>query len=180
MSKVLVPLADGFEEIEAIAIVDVLRRGGLDVSTAAILKKEVVGANGIKVVADTLFDDIQDADFDAIVLPGGNLGYKNLAKSNKLLELLQRFDKENKLIGAICAAPYVLAKAKVIKSSYTCYPSIELEINKSGYIDNKNVVKDENIFTSRGPATAIEFALELLKKLKGEEISEDIRKGVLA
>ncbi|MDR1460820.1 MAG: DJ-1/PfpI family protein [Campylobacteraceae bacterium] len=180
MSKVLLPLADGFEEIEAISVADILRRGGLDVIIAAILTKEVVGAHGVKVIADTLFDDIKDFDFDAIVLHGGNLGYKNLAKSDKLLELLRKFDEKNKLIGAICAAPYVLAKAGIIKNSYTCYPSIELEIKKSGYIDNKSVVIDGNIFTSRGPATAIEFALELLKKLKGDEIARNVREGVLA
>ncbi|MDR0579372.1 MAG: DJ-1/PfpI family protein [Campylobacteraceae bacterium] len=180
MSKVLIPLADGFEEIEAISVVDILRRGGLDVVTAAISKKEVIGANNIKVIADTLFDDIQGSDFDAIVLPGGNLGYKNLAQSDKLLELLKNFDKEGKLIGAICAATYVLAKANVIKSSYTCYPSIELEIGKPGYIDNKDVVVDANIITSRGPATAVEFTLELLKHLKDEESAKNIRKGILA
>ncbi|MDR3178210.1 MAG: DJ-1/PfpI family protein [Campylobacteraceae bacterium] len=180
MSKVLIPLADGFEEIEAISIVDVLRRGGLNVVTAAISKKEVIGANSIKVVADTLFDDAQSVDFDAIVLAGGNLGYKNLAKSDKLLELLRKFDKEGKLIGAICAAPYVLAKAGVLKSSYTCYPSIELEIQKSGYTSGKNVVIDGNIITSRGPATAIEFALELLRKLKSDADAQNVRKGLLA
>ncbi|MDR0408194.1 MAG: DJ-1/PfpI family protein [Campylobacteraceae bacterium] len=180
MSKALIPLADGFEEIEAITIVDVLRRGGVDVVTAAIFKKEVEGINGVKVIADTLFDDIKNFDFDIIILPGGNLGYKNLANSDKLLELLRRFDKEGKLIGAICAAPYVLAKAGVIKNSYTCYPSIELEIKKPGYTDSKNVIIDGNIFTSRGPATAIEFALELLKKLKDDEIAGNVRKGLLA
>ncbi|MDR1285830.1 MAG: DJ-1/PfpI family protein [Campylobacteraceae bacterium] len=180
MSGILIPLADGFEEIEAITIADVLSRGGLNVVTAAILKKEVIGAHGIKVVADMLLDDVESFDFDAIVLPGGSPGYQNLAKSEKLLALLKDFDEANKLVGAICAAPYVLAKAKVLKNSYTCYPPMKSEIKKPGYVDNKNVVIDDNIFTSKGPATAIEFALELLKKLKSDEISQSVRESLLA
>jgi 4-methyl-5(b-hydroxyethyl)-thiazole monophosphate biosynthesis len=180
MSNVLMPLANGFEEIEAISIIDVLRRGGVNVVTAAILEKEVIGANGVKVIADTLFDDIKGSDFEAIILHGGNLGHQNLAKSERLLALLKDFDKDSKLIGAICAAPYVLAKADVLKKSYTCYPSTEIAIQKPGYIKDKNVVVEDNIFTSRGPATAIEFGIELLKKLKGNEIAETIRKALLA
>jgi 4-methyl-5(b-hydroxyethyl)-thiazole monophosphate biosynthesis len=180
MAKVLIPLADGFEEIEAISIIDVLRRGGVQVITAAISKRNVIGANGVNVVADEHIDDAKATDFDLIALPGGNLGYVNLAKSTKVIELLREFDKAKKPIAAICAAPYVLNKAGVLKNSYTCYPSMELEIGKKGYISDKAVVIDANIITSRGPATAITFGLEILKKLKGEDIAKSVRQALLA
>jgi len=180
MAKVLIPLADGFEEIEAISIVDVLRRGGVQVVTAAVSKRNVIGANGVNVVADEHIDAANAADFDLIALPGGNLGYVNLAKSAKVIALLKEFDAAKKPIGAICAAPYVLGKAGVLKNSYTCYPSMELEIKKEGYISDKDVVIDTNIITSRGPATAVKFALTLLAKLKGEDVANGVRKALLA
>ncbi|MDR0762393.1 MAG: DJ-1/PfpI family protein, partial [Campylobacteraceae bacterium] len=168
MSRVLVPLADGFEEIEAIAVIDILRRGGVEVITAALIKQSVNGANNIIITADTLLEEADESDFDMIVLPGGNEGHKNLAKSERLLEMLQAHEKAGKTLAAICAAPYVLKTAGVLKGEYTCFPSMEYVIGIEGYTaDKKVVVNSDNIITSQGPATAIDFALFVLEKLEG-------------
>ncbi len=182
MSKVLVPLAEGFEEIEAVSIIDVLRRADIEVIVASLDEDTLVkGANGIFVLADT---DIRDVVVDAltmVVLPGGWGGTHALAKDRTVQNILREMDKKSKLIGAICAAPFALNSAGVLKNRYTCYPSIEEQIKKEGYMgDSAMVVEDENIMTSRGPATAICFALKIVKKLKGDEVYEMLRGGLLA
>ncbi|MDR2081055.1 MAG: DJ-1/PfpI family protein [Campylobacteraceae bacterium] len=181
MSRVLVPLADGFEEIEAVAVIDILRRGGVEVVTAALSKQSVKGANNIIVTADTLLENVKESDFDMIALPGGNEGHKNLAESVRLLEMLQAHEKAGKTLAAICAAPYVLKAAGILKGEYTCYPSMENVIGLNGYAaDKKVVLNDENIITSQGPATAIDFALFILEKLEGKLKAASVRQAVLA
>jgi 4-methyl-5(b-hydroxyethyl)-thiazole monophosphate biosynthesis len=181
MSRVLVPLAEGFEEIEAIAIIDVLRRGGVDVVTAALSNQNVKGANGVVITADTLLENVKESDFDIIALPGGNEGHKNLAASAKLLEMLRAHERTGKTLAAICAAPYVLKTAGVLKGEYTCYPSMENVIGIEGYTADKRAVENsENVITSQGPATAIDFALLLLEKLEGKIKAAAIRQAVLA
>lgn len=179
MSKVLVPLASGFEEIEAVTIIDLLRRADIEVVTACLDRRRVIGAHGIKVLADTHLDDIDHTQFDMIVLPGGIPGAINLQKSPKVQELLGNFDNDNKLIGAICAAPIALASAKVLKKAYTCYPSFENQIENKGYIASEDVVSDQNIITSKGPATAMSFALSIIGQLCGEEKVASLRQGLL-
>ncbi|MDR2791079.1 MAG: DJ-1/PfpI family protein [Campylobacteraceae bacterium] len=181
MSRVLVPLAEGFEEVEAISIIDILHRGGVDVVTAALAKQSVKGANGVIVTADTVLESVKESDFDMIILPGGNEGHKNLAECPKLLEMLQAHESAGKTLAAICAAPYVLKTAGVLKGEYTCYPSMENAIGLDGYAaDKKVVLNDENIITSQGPATAIDFALFVLEKLEGKLKAASIRQAVLA
>ncbi|MDR1615052.1 MAG: DJ-1/PfpI family protein [Campylobacteraceae bacterium] len=181
MSKVLVPLAEGFEEIEAVSVIDVLRRGGVEVITAALAKQSIKGANGVIVEADTLLESVKESDFDMIVLPGGNEGHKNLAQCGRLLDMLISHEKAGKTLAAICAAPYVLKVAGVLKGSYTCYPSMEEVIGRSGHVADKAVVvNSDNIITSQGPATAIDFALAVLEKLEGKEREQGVRRSVLA
>lgn len=179
MIKVLVPLANGFEEIEAVTIIDILRRANIEVVTAALFKKNVVGAHGISIQADTHLDDINSLEFSAIALPGGLPGAEHLAKSEKLKNILQEMDIDNKILAAICAAPWALANAGVLKKSYTCYPSFEKTVNHAGYNASVDVVSDQNIVTSRGPATAMMFTLELVKKLKGSEVYDLLKKDLL-
>lgn len=164
MKKVLVMLADGFEEIEAISVVDILRRANIVCDMCSINKEFVKGTHGIIVKSDCNIDDIDYNEYDAIVLPGGLLGATNL-NDNRVKYFVQELDKANRLICAICAAPETLETFGVLKGKQcTSYP---------GFIKNKEdviykedtVVKDKNIITSRGPATAIEFALELVKEL---------------
>lgn len=179
MSKVLVPLANGFEEIEAMSILDVLKRADIDVDIVGLNTLEVEGANtGLKVKVEKLLEDVKVEEIEMIVLPGGLPGADHLAKSEKIKEILQHLDSQNKKIGAICAAPWALREAGVLKDRYTCYPSFEKTIGEEGYISDEKVVFDQNIITSRGPATAICFALEIVKEIKGQE-SYDATKSAL-
>jgi len=182
MKKVLLPLAKGFEEIEAVSIIDVLRRAEIEVLVAALEHELLVkGANSIVIQADLQVKDITSDEIDMIVLPGGWGGTYALADDVNVQRLLQEMDAKGKNIAAICAAPFALNKAGVLKEKYTCYPSVEEEIQRAGYQgDASMVVDDANIMTSRGPATAICFALEIVKKLKGEESYNSVKTGILA
>ena len=177
--KVAIVLANGFEEIEAVSLIDILRRAEIDAVSVGLDKKCVCGAHGIEMIADEILDDIKVSEFDMIVLPGGLPGAENLAKSEKLGKILRDFDANNAKIGAICAAPWALATAGVLKSSYTCYPGFESQIAHPGYTNSANVVKDQNIMTSRGPATAMEFALQIVRELKGEQVYSKLKSDLL-
>lgn len=180
--KVVVPLANGFEEIEAVSIIDVLRRGEIEVIVAHLHESFLVkGANGITIQADTPIKEVRADSIDMIVLPGGWGGTHALADDAHVQALLQEMDAKNKHIGAICAAPFALHKAGVLKHNYTCYPSVESDIRLDGYQgDSAMVVEEGNVITSRGPATAICFALAIVKKLKGEEKYKALKAGLLA
>ena len=177
--KVAIVLANGFEEIEAVSLIDILRRAEIDAVSVGLDKKCVCGAHGIEMIADEILDDIKVSEFDMIVLPGGLPGAENLAKSEKLGKILRDFDANNAKIGAICAAPWALATAGVLKSSYTCYPGFESQIAHPGYTNSANVVKDQNIMTSKGPATAMEFALQIVRELKGEQVYSKLKSDLL-
>jgi len=180
--KVLVPLAKGFEEIEAVSIIDVLRRAEVEVIVAALNDEMLVqGANGITLKADARVADFSADALDMVVLPGGWDGTHALADDENVQNLLREMDAKGKNIGAICAAPFALNKAGVLKENYTCYPSVEEQIKKEGYQGDKTmVVEDANVMTSRGPATALCFALEIVKKLEGTEKYNALREGLLA
>lgn len=180
--KVLVPLAGGFEEIEAVNIIDVLRRAEIEVLVASLNDESLIkGAHNLAIETDTKLKDINADELDMIVLPGGWGGTKALAEDKNIQTLLKEMDAKGKIIGAICAAPYALNKAGVLKHNYTCYPSVEDDIRKEGYMGDKAmVIEDENIMTSRGPATAICFALKIVKRLKGEDLYLKVRAGLLA
>jgi 4-methyl-5(b-hydroxyethyl)-thiazole monophosphate biosynthesis len=180
--KILVPLAAEFEEIEAVSIIDVLRRSGIEVLVASLNATMLVkGANGITVQTDVQVKDVNAAELDMIVLPGGWGGTHALAEDENVQNLLREMDAKGKNIGAICAAPFALNAAGVLKEKYTCYPSVEEEIREEGYLGDKDmVVEDKNVMTSRGPATAICFALAIVKKLRGEESYKALKEGLLA
>lgn len=182
MSRVLVPLACGFEEIEAVTIIDVLRRAEVEVLVASLDEKALVkGANEISVQADMQVKDVDVESLDMVVLPGGLDGTYALADDERVQSILKEMDAKGKNIGAICAAPFALNKAGVLKQKYTCYPSIEEQIRLDGFMgDSAMVVEDGNVMTSRGPGTAICFALAIVKKLKGQEMYEMLRGGLLA
>lgn len=178
---VLVPLANGFEEIEAITIIDILRRGEIEVIIGYLESSNFIkGAHNIIVQGDKHIKDIDIHTLDMIVLPGGWGGTKALASNETIQNILQQMDKENKLIGAICAAPFALHTAGVLKHNYTCYPSVEEEIRLDGYIADSIIVEEDNILTSRGPATAMCFGLEVVKKLAGVEKYVAVKNGLLA
>lgn len=182
MKTVLVPLAKGFEEIEAVAIIDVLRRAQIEVIVASLDEHALVqGANGIVIEADTRLENVVTDILDMIILPGGVDGTYVLAEDKVVQNILKEMDGLGKNIAAICAAPFALHKAGVLKKNYTCYPSFEEQIRLDGYQGAKAmVVEDGNVITSRGPVTAICFALEIVKKLEGEETYEALKNGLLA
>ena len=178
MSKrILIPLAEGFEEIEAITIIDILRRANLEAITASLTDNlEVKGGHNITVKADTILDKVINEDFDAITLAGGMGGMNNLKNDKRIIEKIKKMYNDKKLVSAVCASPIVLGEAKVINGKYTCYPSCEKSINMGEYQDKDLAVVDKNIITSKGPATSIIFALEIVKYLTGsnEELSKSL------
>jgi 4-methyl-5(b-hydroxyethyl)-thiazole monophosphate biosynthesis len=180
--RVLVPLASGFEEIEAVSIIDILRRAEIEVIVGYLGESNLIlGANGITVQGDMNIKDVDITSLDMIVLPGGWGGTKALASDETTQNILKQMDTNNQLIGAICAAPFALHTAGVLKQNYTCYPSVENEIRLDGYQgDISTVIEDGNILTSRGPATAMCFALEIVKKLVGIEKYLGLKNGLLA
>ena len=183
MAAVLLPLAAGFEEVEAVGLIDVMRRGGIEVRVAYIDDslghgKVVIGANGIGVKADTHLKNVISEDFDMMVLPGGWDGTYALAQNTRVIELLKEF-KQDKVVGAMCAAPYVLKKAGVLGSSYTCYPGAEVEIDQEGYRDDQKVITDGNVITSQGPGTALCFGLTIVERLVGKESMQAVKDGML-
>lgn len=178
MAKILVLLANGFEEIEAISIIDICRRGGIDVVSAGVESLEVEGAHKITIKADYLLEGLKIDDFDMVVLPGGWGGTKILASSPTVQHLLREMRANNKLIGAICAAPFALHSAGVLGKKYTCYPNIEKQIG-AGYCDEK-VVIDGLVMTSQGPATVIYFALAIIEKIVGKQTADIVKSSLLA
>lgn len=179
MRSVIVPLAVGFEEIEAVTVVDILRRAGVKVVLAALEDLHVKGAHGIEIKADKHFCDVEHDSFDMVVLPGGMPGAVHLAECKPLQTLLKDFDAKGKAIAAICAAPLALKRAGVLKNSYTCYPSFETKINHAGYLCEPKVVRDENITTSKGPSTSMLFALSLVEQLCSKEVMLKLQKELL-
>lgn len=179
MAKIIIPISNGFEEIEAISIIDVCRRANIEVTVAGVEDIQTVGAHNIKVEADCKIENINSDDFDMIVLPGGLPNAFTLAENEKVQSLLKEFKEKNKKIGAICAAPYALHKANVLNRNFTCYPSFEQKIRLDGYHDSDAVVIDNNVITSRGPSTAMIFALEIINILCGEEIYTNVKNDLL-
>lgn len=182
MASVFIPLAKGFEEVEAVGLIDVMRRGGIDVRIAYLedeLQSDLVlGANGITIQADTSLNNIISDDFDMMVLPGGWDGTYALAENARIIELLQEF-KKTKIVGAMCAAPFVLKKAGVLGNDYTCYPGAKEEIDHPGYREDMKVVTDGNVITSRGPGTAVCFGLAIVERLVGKETMQVVKDGML-
>lgn len=181
--KVAVFLANGFEEIEAIAPIDLLQRAGILVNTVSIDENNCVqSARKVKVLADKLIKDINFSDYDMLVLPGGP-GFKNYFDSQLLLDKVVEFskDEKNKKVAAICAAPTVLSSLGILEGKKAvCFPACEDDLVKGKVILTKEkVVKDENIITSRSAGTAIDFALKIIEELLNKEKSEEISKQIV-
>jgi 4-methyl-5(b-hydroxyethyl)-thiazole monophosphate biosynthesis len=176
--KVVVPFAEGFEEIEALTIVDVLRRAGITVDMVGIVGSMVTGGHGVRITMDKKLPQIQAEDYNGIILPGGNPGYVNLGRSSVLLELVKKMNGQGKMVAAICASPSVLAKAGVLEGKRaTIFPGMEKEIP---YPRGDKVVVDGNVITSQGPGTAMEFALKIVEKLVGKEMSNSMKRNLIA
>jgi protein deglycase len=179
MSKVVILLAEGFEEVEAIAIVDVLRRADIEVVIAGLHEGPVTSARRVRVITDIVIDTIRSEDFDMIVLPGGQPGSDNLNADARVRRLVNEFHAKGKLTGAICAAPYVLANAGILEGKrVTSYPTYRDRLGKVTY-EEQSVVEDGNVMTSRGPGTALCFGLSIVKRLVGKEKAQQIKEAMM-
>lgn len=172
--------AEGFEEIEAVTVVDVLRRAGLDITMVSVSgNREVRGAHGIPVITDDLFEYVDHQGADLLILPGGMPGTKHLAAHHKLGDVLKRYHAEGKWLAAICAAPSVLGGLGILQGRRaTCYPGFEPQL-EGAEILHAPVVQDGHVITSRGAGTALEFALKLVEISVGLEKSKNLREGMI-
>lgn len=178
--KILVPLAEGFEMLEALSVVDVFRRAGADVDLAAVGDNlQVTSSHQVKVMADIALADCVGKNYDLIVLPGGIPGAQNLQQSSILATLLKKQNSENRLYGAICAAPALVLEYHGLLEgkSATCHPGFIDKLKSRSHVSER-VVVDKNCVTSKGAGTSIEFALELLGLLLGEQQKKAVAKGM--
>ncbi len=180
MKKVYVFLADGFEEVEALTVVDLLRRAEMNVVTVSIKEeKQVMGSNQIPVIADDVFSKVDCTDAELLVLPGGGEGTENLEKFQPLLDLVKSFVGQNRKVAAICAAPRILAGLGLLEGrKATCYPSV-MEMLTNAEKTTDPVAVDGCITTSRGVGTAIDFALELISQLDSPKKAKEIAQSVV-
>lgn len=167
MKRVLVPLAEGFEELEAVTVIDILRRAGVEVVVASLAGSPVTGSHGIRLAADTPLAALVEQDFDMIALPGGMPGAEHLRKDPRIADIARRLAANGRPVAAICAAPMVLAAAGLLDGRRaTSYPGFLAQAAKTTVTDEA-VVVDGGIITSRGPGTALDFALQLVETLEG-------------
>jgi 4-methyl-5(b-hydroxyethyl)-thiazole monophosphate biosynthesis len=180
MKKVFIFLADGFEETEVVATMDVLRRGELEVISVSISgKKEVTGAHNIPVVADRLFSELDFSDGEMLILPGGMPGAANLNVHAGLKTLLKQYADKGKKLAAICAAPLVLGGMDLLQGKKaTVYPGFEHTLQGAILVENA-VVKDGNIITGRGPGFALNFGLAIVEELQGKNKANEVASGLL-
>lgn len=180
MKKAAVFLADGFEEIEALSVVDILRRAEIETDMISVSSNVfVTGRSNIEVRADFLFDDMDFSSYDSVILPGGMPGTTNLMHHNELCNLVEDFNNRKKAVCAICAAPTILAQLGILKGRKACcYPGCEEGFNDVNWV-NEGVCVDENIITSQSAATAIDFALTIVRELLGNEKALEIAESIV-
>jgi len=181
MKKVLIPLAQGCEELEAVTLIDLLRRADITVITAGLDDKAVICSRKTVIIPDTTLEQILDDEFDLIVLPGGLPGADNLRDDERIIQLIKKQSENNKTVAAICAAPMVLVKAGLLKNKKaTSFPNVLSSLNLDNTeITEEAIVEDGNILTSRGPGTAMDFALHLIELLSGAESKAKISKQMV-
>ena len=178
MKSVLIPLIDGFEEIEAVTAIDILRRAGLNVTTAGVGKRSATGSHQITVSTDALLDEISSGTYDLILLPGGP-GTKALGEVTALQGMLKRQAHGGLPIAAICAAPTILAKLGILEGKRaTCFPAVESQM-AGAQLSHYPVVVDDRIITSRGAGTAVPFALAVVELLLGRDKSQSLAREIV-
>ncbi|MEA5084407.1 MAG: DJ-1 family glyoxalase III [Lachnospiraceae bacterium] len=180
MKKIGVFFANGFEEVEALTVVDLCRRGGIDVKMVAVSEcLNVIGRSDIEIRTDILFNEKIIANFDGLILPGGMPGTNNLMEHRGLCKALCDFNSKGKLVAAICAAPMVLGKLGILRGKKACcYPGME-EYLEGAQIEDGLVSVDGNVITSRGIGTAIAFSLAIIEMLEDENTAEEVRKSIV-
>ena len=180
MAKVGIFFADGCEEIEGLAVVDICRRAGLEIETISIMGRDIVaGSHRIKFQTDAVFEDVDFDTLDGVILPGGMPGTLNLKNHDGVRYVVKQYAKEGRYVGAICAAPTILKSLGVLEGRRaTCYPGVEDEM-EDVVLTETAVVVDENIITSQGVGTAIDFGLKLIEILDGEEKAKEIAESIV-
>lgn len=180
MKKAIVFLANGFEEMEALGTVDILRRGGIEVTTVSITSDPVViGAHHIPVTADTTLDNAILNDVDALILPGGMPGASNLNNSEAVKEALLGQYREGRIVAAICAAPMVLGGLGLLKGrNATCYPGFEPKLIGAN-VTGEAVEVSDNVITGKGPGLVMNFGLALVAAIKNDAVAEEVAAGLL-
>ncbi len=176
--RVLVPLAEGCEELEAVTVIDLLRRAGIEVVVAGLKPGPVKASRGVNLLPDTDLDQALQSPYDLVVLPGGLPGADHLAADRRITDLLRQMNESGRFVGAICAAPKVLARAGLLENRQaTAYPGI-LEAEQHPAITGEAVTEDRKVVTSRGPGTAMDFALALIEILSGTEMRRQVETGL--
>ncbi|HUV03336.1 MAG TPA: DJ-1 family glyoxalase III [Desulfobacteria bacterium] len=180
MVKVVLFLASGFEEIEAMSIVDTLRRAGVEVVVAGLQEGATEGSRGVNVIPNRSIDEIALEEFAAVILPGGSPGYINLGRDRRVLDLVTRAFEEGRIVAAICGAPTVLADLGILKGKKaTVCPGKEAELTGAEFV-NERVVVDGAVVTSQGPGTAIEFGITLIELLVGKQRAQEVKDDLVA
>lgn len=179
MAKAYVFLADGFETVEALAVVDILRRAGVDTVTVGVSQNnEIISAQKVTVKADKMLADGEYTDGDIVFLPGGMPGTKNLEADKKVLDIVKKQYESGKIVTAICAAPSILGHMDILQGKKaTCYPGFEKDLYGAEVMAER-VVEDGNVITSRGMGTAVDLGLALVERVCGSEASEKIAAGI--
>lgn len=177
---VCVILADGFEEMEAVAPIDVLRRAGAEVRTVSIMgSRQVTGSHGIPVEADCLLADVAETAFEMVVLPGGMGCLANMQQSRPLAEFLRHQDGQGAILAAICAAPTYLSRLGLLRGAHAvCYPGMESDLCDGTFCEDESVVRDGRVITGQAAGAATEFALKLCEELFGWDASERVRRSI--
>jgi len=181
MASVLVPLAEGSEELEAVTIVDLLRRAGIEVTTAGLTDGPIKASRGVTLLPDTTLDAVMTQDFDMIALPGGLPGSDHFDNDPRIRELLKRTADQGGFVAAICAAPKVLARAGLLNGRRaTCYPGVlDRMVFPLVGVKDEPVVVDGQVITGRGPGAAMDFALQLIESLVGREKRDEVEEGLV-
>ena len=176
MAKVYVLFADGFEDIEGLTVVDILRRAKIDVRTCSVMgRSEITTSHGVRLLTDEVFEEADFASADMVVLPGGLKGTNTLADHKGVTDLIKRFDAEGKFVCAICAAPSVLGMNGLLKGkNAVSYPGFEDKLLGAEYMTGAKAVRDGNIITSRGMGTSMDFAMAILEALTDKETADDM------
>ncbi len=180
MKKAVMLFAEGYEEVEALMTADILMRGGVDLKLVSITEAiQVTGSHGITVSMDKTLAQVSMEEQDAIILPGGMLGTKNLGASDRVTKALKKMNEAGKIVAAICAAPSVLGACGILEGKKaTCYPGFEDQLTGAEFVDEMAVI-DGNVITSRGLGTSMEFGFALLQQLVSREKAEEIRQQIV-
>src|SRR4030043_1996727 len=177
MVEFLMPLAEGFEEIEATTTIDILRRAGINVTTAGLPGSIVRGSRGVRIITDIKMDDVNFHRFDGMILVGGDPGWRNLSMSKRIMDAVQKYNGSKKTLAAICAAPCILAKAGILADRRaTVYPGMEREIPRPR---SDKGIADGHIITSQAPGTAVDFALKIVEMAVGKEKAAKVKRDIV-